>query len=480
MNPVYLEAGALTVVAIAILLIAWKVSMALDAIGVPFRMMAEMQGKALDVQKETQLRAMDPLHAIAAIQNQAIGIQNLAVDMQNKAVDMQGKSIDIQGKSIDMQDRSIDMHGKAIEAQLQSAEAQKEAATSLRVVMQRTLELSEHADRSARKLNAALDIYNGKVAELDRSREAFLGEVAHLQQATQEVVASRDRFLETAALLTALDRQVRSNHLESLARIDASSTQESLDRLQKSVSEGLRQLLLRDLSRTATRFPRSLRIDFIGSGIETLGRVDGGEFLASLKKVKFQLVCESRNCNQKGSSYLSDAVYEVKQPSYFVGTLRKATGSADPALVLFDSINRFDDFFLTTAAEGAKVALHVTLRIAMAHTVAVNAVVPLDQTVSALLEKIKKGVNKPEEVKDLLQVISTSDFSVRDLGGLGHNQLGNMIERRDEERNLPQFGGLSRILDPEKGYIWVCPAHAQEFTETLRDLSAYANVQASL
>jgi hypothetical protein len=241
--------------------------------------------------------------------------------------------------------------------------------------------------------------------------------------------------------------------------------------MQKSVSEGLRQLLVRDLSRTATKFPRRLRVDFAGSGIETLGKVDGGEFLASLKKVKFQLVCEAGNCDRKGNSYLSESTYEVKQPSYFVGTLRRATGSSDPALVLFDSINRFDDFFLSATTEGARIALHITLRIALAHTVAVNAVVGLDQSVSLLLDGIKKGTSKPEEVKDLLQVISNEDFTVRDLGGLGHNQLGNMIENRDEERNLPQFGGLSRILDPEKGYIWVCPAHAQEFTETLREFN---------
>jgi hypothetical protein len=447
MNPVYLEVGALSVLAAAVLLIAWKVSVALNALSVPYRMMSEMQGKAMDAQKEIQTRAIDAQREIS------------------------GSLIDPFQAIAGMQGQTIDMQGKAIEAQLQSAEAQKEAATSLRVAMQRTLELSEHADRSARKLNAALDIYNGKIAELDRTREAFLGGLAHLNQATQEVVSSRDRFLETAALMTSLDRDMRANHRESLARLDALATQQSVDRLQKAVSEGLRQLLVRDLSRTATRFPRRLRVDFIGSGIETLGRVDGGEFLASLKKVKFQLVCEAGNCDGKGNAYLSEAVYEVKQPSYFVGTLRKATGSADPALVLFDSINRFDDFFVTAATEGAKVALHVTLRIAMAHTVAVNAVVPLDQTVSVLLERIKKGVNKPDEVKDLLQVISNSDFSVRDLGGLGHNQLGNMIERRDEERNLPQFGGLSRILDPELGYIWVCPAHAQEFTETLQEFN---------
>jgi hypothetical protein len=447
MNPVYLEVGALSVLAAAVLLIAWKVSVALSALSVPYRMMSEMQGKAMDAQKE---------------------MQTLSIKAQRE---ISGSLIDPFTAIAGMQSQSIDMQGRAIDAQVQSAEAQKEAATSLRVAMQRTLELSEHADRSARKLNAALDIYNGKTAELDRSREAFLGGLAQLQQATQEVVASRDRFLETAALLTGLDRQVRANHRESISRLDALATQQSLDRLQKSVSEGLRQLLLRDLSRTATRFPRRLRVDFIGSGIETLGRVDGGEFLASLRKVKFQLVCEAGNCDSKGNSYLSEGVYEVKQPSYFVGTLRKATGSADPALVLFDSINRFDDFFLTAATEGAKVALHVTLRIAMAHTVAVNAVVGLEQTVSMLLERVKKGVNKPEEVKELLQVISNSDFTVRDLGGLGHNQLGNMIERRDEERNLPQFGGLSRILDPELGYIWVCPAHAQEFTETLREFN---------
>jgi hypothetical protein len=447
MNPLYLEVGAVTVLAVSILLIAWKVSQALGSLVEPFRGLNDMQDKAIEAQKEIQTKAIEAQKEISISLIQPF---QAVAGMQGDAIEMQGRSI---------------------EAQKQAAEAQKEAASGLRLAMQRTLELSEHADRSARKLSAALDIYTGKAAELDRSREAFAAELARLKHATEEVVASRDQFLQTAALLTTLNQQVRAQHHETIARLDTLSTQQSVDRLQKSMSEGLRQILVRDLSRAATRYPREIRVDFIGSGIETLGRVDGGEFLASLKKVKFQLVCEAGRCDHQGNSYLSEAVYEVKQPSYFVGTLRKATGSADPALVLFDSINRFDDFFMSAATEGARVALHVTLRIALAHTVAVNAVVELDSTVSALLDKIKKGVGKPEEVKELLQEISNSDFMVRDIGGLGHNQLGNLIERRDEERNLPMFGGLSRILDPEKGYIWVCPAHAQAFTETLRAIN---------
>jgi hypothetical protein len=370
-----------------------------------------------------------------------------------------------------MQNQAIEMQSHAIEAQKQAAEAQKEAASGLRVVMQRTLELSEQADRAARRLASALEIYNGKAAELDNSRLAFISELANLKQATQEVVAARDQFLETSALLRTLDSDVRAQHQQTTARLNLLSSQQAVDRVQKSISEGLRQILLRDLSRTATRYPRLIRIDFIGSGLETLGKVDGGEFLAALKKVRFQLVCEAGDCDHKGNAFVSEAFYEVKQPSYFVGTLRKATGSADPALVLFDSINRFDDYFTSSLAEGAKLALHVTVRIALTHTAAVNAVVSLDSTVSSVLDKIKKGNSKPEEVKDLLQVISRSDFIVRDLGGLGHTQLGNLVEHRDEERNLPLFGGLTRILDPEKGYIWVCPAHAQTFTESLRDLN---------
>lgn len=447
MNPVYLEVAVLAVLALAVLMIAWKLSMALAALVEPFRSMSEMQGDAINAQKDIQFRAIDAQREMSASLVQPF---QMVAGMQNEAIEMQGQ---------------------AIEAQKQAAEAQREAASGLRLVMQRTLELSEQADRSVRKLSAALEIYNGKAAELDQSRLAFITELVHLRQATEEVVSSRDQFLKTASILGNLDSQLRTQHREEIARIDQLSSQQSVDRLQKTLSEGLRQVLVRDLSRSGTRYPRQIRIDFVGSGIETLGRVDGGEFLASLKKVRFQLVCESGNCDNKGNSFLSEASYEVKQPSYFVGTLRKATGSADPALVLFDSINRFDDFFLSAATEGAKIALHVTVRIALPHTAAVTGVVELDATVAGLLEKIKKGVSKPEEVKDLLQVIAKADFTVRDIGGLGHSQLGNMMERRDDERNQPLFGGLSRILDPDKGYIWVCPAHAQAFTEAMRDLS---------
>jgi hypothetical protein len=447
MNPVYLEVAVLAVLALAVLMIAWKLSMALAALVEPFRNMSEMQGTAIEAQKQIQFKAID---AQKEMSNSLVQPFQLIAGMQNDAIAMQGHAID---------------------AQRQAAEAQKEAASGLRMVMQRTLELSEQADRSVRKLSAALELYNGKVLEMDQSRLAFIAELAHLRLATDEVISSRDQFLKTASSLTILDSQVRVQHRETTAQIDRLSSQQTVDRLQKTLSEGLRQVLVRDLSRSGTRYPRQLRIDFIGSGIETLGRVDGGEFLASLKKVRFQLVCEAGNCDHKGNSFLSEAVYEVKQPSYFVGTLRKATGSADPALVLFDSINHFDDFFLTAATEGAKIALHVTVRIALAHTAAVTGVVELDSTVASLLEKIKKGVNKPEEVKDLLQVIARADFTVRDIGGLGHNQLGSMIERRDDERNQPLFGGLSRILDPDKGYIWVCPAHAQAYTEELRDVN---------
>jgi hypothetical protein len=447
MNPVYLEVAVLAVLALAVLMIAWKLSIAFSALVEPFRNMSQMQGTAIEAQKEIQFKAIE---AQKEMSKSLVQPFQLVASMQNDAIEMQGR---------------------AIEAQKQAAEAQREAASGLRLVMQRTLELSEQADRSVRKLSAALEIYHGKALELDKSRLAFVSELANLKEATQEVVSSRDQFLKTSSVLARLDSQIGAQHREAIARIDELSSRQAVDRVQKTISEGLRQVLVRDLSRSGTRYPRQIRIDFIGSGIETLGRVDGGEFLASLKKVRFQLVCEAGNCDHKGNAFLSEAVYEVKQPSYFVGTLRKATGSADPALVLFDSINRFDDFFLSAATEGAKVALHVTVRIALAHTAAVTGVVELDGTVSALLEKIKKGVNKPEEVKDLLQVIAKAEFTVRDIGGLGHNQMGNMMERRDDERNQPLFGGLTRILDPGKGYIWVCPAHAQEFTEGLRELA---------
>jgi hypothetical protein len=268
MNPVYMEVGALGVLAIVALLIAWKVSVALDAFSAPFRRVSEMQRKLMDAQKEIESRAI-------AVQQESSN--NSLIDPFRAIAGMQ-----------------------------------------------------QHADRSALKLDAALDLYNNKIAELEHSREAFLGELAHLKQATHEVEAARDRFQETAALLTGLDQQMRANHRESLSRLDVLSTQQSLDHLQKSVSEGMRQLLVRDLSRSATKFPRCLRVDLVGSGVETLGKVDGGEFLASLRKVKFQLVCEVGNCDGKGRSYLSEGVYEVKQPSFFVGTLRKATGSTDP------------------------------------------------------------------------------------------------------------------------------------------------------
>lgn len=446
MNPVYLEVAILAVLALAVLMIAWKLSLALSALVEPFRNMSEMQGSAIEAQKEIQFRAIDAQKEMSGSLVQPF---RLIAGMQNEAIEMQGQ---------------------AVEAQRQAAEAQREAASGLRLVIQRTMELSEQSDRSVRKLSAALEIYNNKAAELDQSRAAFVTELANLKEATEQVIASRDHFLKTATIIGTLDSQMRGQHREAMARIAELSSQPSVDRVQKSISEGLRQVLVRDLSRSGTRYPRQIRIDFIGSGIETLGRVDGGEFLASLKKVRFQLVCEAGNCDHKGNAFLSEAVYEVKQPSYFVGTLRKATGGADPALVLFDSINRFDEFFLSAATEGAKVALHVTVRIALAHTAAVAGVVELDSNVAGLLEKIKKGVNKPEEVKDLLHVIARADFIVRDIGGLGHNQLGNMMERRDDERNQPLFGGLSRILDPDKGYIWVCPAHAQAFTETLREV----------
>ena len=437
----YLEVTVVAVLSAAVLMIFWKLSGALKSLVDPFRGMSDMHSSVIDAQKEMQKRSIE-------VQREVFG--DLAEPFRLAA--------GAQGQAIEMQ-------SLALEAQNQAASAQKEAASGLRVVMQRTLELSELADRSARKLSTALDIYNGKAAELDQSRLAFIAELGNLKQATAEATAARAQFLETSALLTSLDSRVRAQHLDTMAHLDTLSSQASVDRLQTSLSHGLREVLVRDLSRTATRYPRQIRIDFVSSGIETLGRVDGGEFLASLKKVRFQLVCEAGNCDHKDNPYIGDAVYEVKQPSYFVGTLRKSTGSTDPALVLFDSINRFDDLFFSAASEGAKIALHVTVRIALPHIAAVTGIVPLDVNVSGLLEKVKKGVSKPEEIKDLLTVISDSDFTIRDLGSLGHNELGSMIERRDEERNMPLFGGLSRILDPQKGYIWVCPVHAQAFAE---------------
>jgi hypothetical protein len=434
MNPVYLEMAALSVLAAAVLLIAWKLSATLATLVDPFRAMSETHGKSIEAQKEIQQNAIEAQ-------------KEISLSMVRPFQTIAG-----------MQSEAIEMQAKAIEAQKQAADAQKEAASGLRLVMQRSLELTEQADRSVRKLSAALEIYNGKAAELDLSRVAFIHELANLKQATEEVVSSRDHFVQASTILSGLDQTTRTHHEEAMAR---------LDRSQKSLTDGMRQILVRDLSRSATRYPRQIRIDFVGGGIEMIGRVDGGEFLASLKKVRFQLVCEAGNCDHKGNAFLAEGVYEVKQPSYFVGTLRKTTASADPALVLFDSINRFDDFFSIAATEGAKIALHVVVRIALAHTAAVTGVVELDGTLAGLLDKIKRGIAKPEEIKDLLQVIAWADFTVRDLGGLGHIQLGNMIERRDEERNQPLFGGLTRILNPDKGYIWVCPAHAQEFADSL-------------
>jgi hypothetical protein len=480
MNTFFLQIGALSIFAVAVVIVAWKLSQAMSDLVSPFKSLGELQIRAIEVQKEMQERALDSQNTI---QSRAVELQ---METHEKAIDAQSsllhRAIDAQ-KEISgslvapfqmvagMQHQAIEMQGHAVEAQKLASEAQKEAATGLRVTMQRTLELSENADRSARKLSTALDTYNSKAAELDASRQAFILELAHLQVATAEIVSSRDKFLESSALLSSLDSQIRAQHQESLSYLQILASQPSVDRVQKSISDGLRQILLRDLSRTASRYPRQLRIDFMGSGLESLGKVDGGEFLAALKKVRFQLACESGNCDGKGSAFLTESFYEVKQPSYFVGTLRKVTGSSDPSLVLFDSINKFDDFFSSSVADGAKLSLHVTVRIAMTHTAAVNAVVPLDNAVSSVLDKIKKGVTRPDEVKDLLTVISKADFLIRDTGGLGHVQLGNMMERRDEERNLPAFGGLSRILDPAKGYIWVCPAHAQEFTEMLREVN---------
>jgi hypothetical protein len=261
-----------------------------------------------------------------------------------------------------------------------------------------------------------------------------------------------------------IEAKIDLQYREILARLDALATQ-------KSLAEGLREILLRDFSRTATKYPRRLRIDFAAGGIENVGKVDGAEFLANLLKVRFQLACEAGNCDGKNNTFLSDSVYEIKQPCYFVGTLRKVTGGSDPALVLFDSVNRFEEFINTAFTEGARVALHVTVNLALTHPVALTGVVPLDGSVGVLLDRLKKGLSRPEEIKDLWLLISKNDFTVRDMGGTGHNQLGSMMERRDEQRNQPLFGGLTRIVDADRGYMWVCPAHAQLFMESLRDMN---------
>jgi hypothetical protein len=444
MNPVYIEAAALMILSVAVLWIAWRLSLTFSALLEPFRALSQMQGKVLEIQaqaiqaqKEASNALIEPYRALGQIQSKA-----------------------------------IEMQQQAVEAQKQALAAHTEAASTLRIVIQRTLEISEHADKSSRRLNAAHELYKGKVAELDESRQAFLNELGNLKQVAGEITATREKIAHTSAQVKGLEGEVQANHAAMLGQLNLLSSNETVDHLRQFMSDRLRELLVRDLSRAATAYPRRIRIDLLRSGMESLGKVDGGEFLGTLRGVKFQLVCEAGNCDKRGNHYLSDTVYEIKQPSFFVGALRKQTGLTDPGLSAFDGINRFDDAIVDAASEGAKLFLNVTVKLGLPQTVAVIAVVGLEAGTGFYLDRLKSGVSKPEDVKELWQFIGKHDFVVRDIGGSAHAQLGQLIEKIDGDKNQANFGGLSRILDPHRGYMWVCPAHAQEFIDSLRGISA--------
>ena len=483
MNPVYIEAAALIVLAIALLWIAWKLGSTMALLLEPFRALSQMQEKVLDIQGQMQQKVIDMQ---GQLQREVVEMQG---QMQQKVLEVQGKAIEAQKQAIESQKEATraliepyralsDIQAKALEMQLQVVEAQKQAVTAhaeaagtLRIVIQRTMEVSEQADRSARKLSAAHDLYKGKTAELDEARQAFVAELGNLNQVAGELAATKEIIAHTSGQVTGLEGEVQAHHKETLSHIDLLAANDTVDRLRQFMSDRLRELLLRDLSRAATAFPRRIRIDLLKSGMESVGKVDGGEFLGTLRSVKFQLVCEAGNCDKKGNHYLSDTVYEVKQASFFVGALRKLTGLTDPGLSVFDGINRFDEAIAQASAEGAKMVLNVTVKLGLPHTVAVIAVVGLEAGAGFYLDRLRSGVSKPEDVKDLWQLISRSDFVVRDIGGSAHAQLGQLIEKIDGDRNQAVFGGLTRILDPHRGYMWVCPMHAQEFIDTLRGIS---------
>ena len=83
MNPVYLEVAVLLIFAIAVVIIAWKLSQAMSALVAPFRSLSELQIKAIEAQKEMQAKSLDSQNAI---QSRAVELQ---METHEKAIDAQ-------------------------------------------------------------------------------------------------------------------------------------------------------------------------------------------------------------------------------------------------------------------------------------------------------------------------------------------------------------------------------------------------------
>jgi hypothetical protein len=422
MNPIYLEVVALVVLAGAMVWIVSRLSSnlssTLSSLLEPFRSLSGMQSRALEVQQAT-----------------------------------------VEGQSL------------AVAAQQQAVAAHTEAAGTLRMVIQRSLEISEHADRSARKLSSATELLKDKAGDVDQARKAFEAGLVELRKLASDLAESRELITETARRLTNLEEGLQANQEDFVRRLSYLSTNETVSGLRQFMTDGLRELLMRDLSRAATMYPRRIRLDLIASGIETLGRVDGGVFLGALRRARFRLVCEAGDCDKRGHTFVSESQYEIQQVSHFIGAMKKVSGASDPGVSVYDGINRFDHAIVSASAEGARIVLTVTVKLALANTVAVYSTIELVPGMGEYLDRLKKGNVKPEEMREFWQFVDEHEFVVRDIGGSAHAQLGYLIQHSDENKNLPVFGGLSRILDPHRGYMWVCPAHAQEFMDSIRGLT---------
>jgi len=235
------------------------------------------------------------------------------------------------------------------------------------------------------------------------------------------------------------------------------------------LAAGFEEIRTRAINDQLTAYPRKLAIELderetyldLVAQQRGLWTMPGG----SERNVKFRLVCENDNCQNLNAEGKNEVYKANSFTSYLprAGDIEKFFDAAD--------IGGLTDQF--EVAGKALLAVKLGLTISQyAHPVFAVGIIVLEAGLEDVVRRLQADVKDRQATRKLWELVRSSPYRIKDVGGPGHTQFGNLVRIREESEGShvhKSFGGLSKWMNPETHtFSWVCPTDAYNFISQYR------------
>jgi hypothetical protein len=243
---------------------------------------------------------------------------------------------------------------------------------------------------------------------------------------------------------------------------------------------GFEELRARALDDQLTAYPRKLRINMSpGYNVGKLERMSGFFDMSwemPERSLTFRLRCENEDCANPGGHFESDFIYELEVATTFESYFLPKTNDETAAKRFFDAAeisgmtSGLEDAFKTIVEDHVwkqHAALAIKLGLTcggMAHPIFAVAFIIAEEAVERAAAKLQQDKERKEANLVLWQKLIASPYQVKDVGGPGHVQFGELLRYQElgkRKHVQKSFGGLTKWMDPDSHrFGWVCPEDA--------------------